>query len=45
MQLILIVLIVRLVLQMISNKNDEENSNNEVSVQENVLHPAAHQLR
>ena len=45
MQLISVVLIVRLVLQMISNKNDEDDNNNDVCVQENVLHPAAHQLR
>ena len=45
MKLIAVVLIVRLVLQMISNKNDEDDNNNDVSVQENALHPAAHQLR
>ena len=45
MQLIAIVLIVRLLLQLISNKNDEEKNNNDVDVQENVMHPAAHQLR
>jgi hypothetical protein len=45
MQLIVIVLIVRLVLQMISNKNEKEDKNNDVNVQESVLHPAAHQLR
>jgi hypothetical protein len=45
MQLIAIVLIVRLLLQLISNKNDEEKNNNDVNEQENVLHPAAHQLR
>ncbi len=45
MQLIAIVLIVRLLLQLISNKNDDENNSNDVMEQENVLHPAAHQLR
>ncbi len=45
MKLIAIVLIVRLFLQLISNKNDEEDNNNDVNVQENVMHPAAHQLR
>ncbi|HLO37226.1 MAG TPA: hypothetical protein VK173_01925 [Lacibacter sp.] len=45
MQLIAIVLIVRFFLEMISNKNDDENNNNDVMEQENVLHPAAHQLR
>ncbi len=45
MKLIAVVLIVRLVLQMISNKNDEEDNNNDANVQENVLHPAACQLR
>jgi hypothetical protein len=45
MQLIVIVLIVRLLLQLISSKNDDENSKNDVIEQENVLHPAAHQLR
>ena len=45
MQLIAIVLIVRLFLEMINNRNDEDDNNNDVSVQENVLHPAAHQLR
>ena len=45
MQLIAIVLIVRLFLEMINNRNDEDDNNNDVSVQENVLHPAEHQLR
>jgi hypothetical protein len=45
MKLITVVLIVRFFLEMISNKNDNEDNNNEVSVQENVLHPAANQLR
>lgn len=45
MQLIAIVLIVRLFLEMINNRNDEEDNNNDANVQENVLHPAAHQLR
>lgn len=45
MKLIAIVLIVRQFLQLISNKNDEEDNSNDMNVQENVLHPAAHQLR
>ena len=45
MKLIAVVLIVRFFLEMISNKNDERDNNNDVSVQENVLHPAEHQLR
>ncbi len=45
MKLIAAVLIVRLFLQLISNKNDREDNSNEVNVQENVMHPAAHQLR
>ncbi len=45
MKLISFVLIVQLILEMISNKNDEEDNNNDGTVQENVLHPAAHQLR
>ncbi|MEQ1797265.1 MAG: hypothetical protein ABL872_04895 [Lacibacter sp.] len=45
MKLITVVLIVRLFLQLISNKNDEEDNSNDMSVQENVMHPAAHQLR
>ena len=45
MKLIAFVLIVQLILEMISNKNDEEDNNNDATVQENVLHPAAHQLR
>ena len=45
MKLIAVVLIVRFFLEMISNKNDEEDNNNDANVQENVLHPAAHQLR
>jgi hypothetical protein len=45
MQLIAIVLIVRLFLEMINNRNDEEKNNNDVDVQENVMHPAAYQLR
>jgi hypothetical protein len=45
MKLIMAVLIVRLLLQMISTKNDEEKNGNDVDVQENVLHPAAHPLR
>jgi hypothetical protein len=45
MKLIVIVLIVRLLLQMISNKNEEEKNNNDEDVQENVMHPAVHQLR
>lgn len=45
MKLIAVVLIVRLFLQLISNKNEEEDNSNEVNVQENVMHPAAHQLR
>ncbi len=45
MKLIAIVLIVRQFLQLISNKNDEVDNKNGVNVQENVMHPAAHQLR
>lgn len=45
MKLIAVVLIVRLFLQLISNKSDEEDSKNDVNVQENIMHPAAHQLR
>lgn len=45
MKLIAVVLIVRLFLQLISNKNDEDDNKNGVNVQENVMHPAAHQLR
>lgn len=45
MKLIAAVLIVRLFLQLISNKKDEEDNNNDVNVQETVMHPAAHQLR
>ncbi len=45
MKLIAVVLIVRLFLEMINNRNDEEDNNNDANVQENVLHPAAHQLR
>lgn len=44
MKLIAVVLIVRLFLQLISNKNEEDNKN-DVNVQEKVKHPAAHQLR
>jgi len=44
MKLIVAVLIVRLFLQLISNENEEDNKN-DVSVQEKVKHPAAHQLR
>ncbi len=45
MKLIAIVLVVRWLLQMISNRNDEKDNNNNANVQENVLHPAAHKLR
>ncbi len=45
MKLILAVLVVRLFLEMISNRNDEEDNNKDAAVQQNVLHPAAHQLR
>lgn len=45
MKLIAVVLIVRLLLQLISNKNEEEDNSNDMNVQENIMHPAAHQLR
>ncbi|HTH32105.1 MAG TPA: hypothetical protein VL946_12220 [Lacibacter sp.] len=44
MKLIAFVLIVQLILEMISKKNDNDENNNDVDVQENVLHPAAHEL-
>jgi hypothetical protein len=45
MKLIAFVLIVQLILEMISKRNDNDENNNDVDVQENVLHPAAHELR
>lgn len=45
MKLIVVVLIVRFILEMFSNRNNEKDNNQDVNKQEDVLHPAEHQLR
>jgi hypothetical protein len=44
MKFLVVVLLIRVVLIWMSRRNEEINKN-ENDVQQNVLHPAAHQLR